>query len=270
MKDNIKENFVQLRPLFNKFILSACKCRKKLAHLSCFNNYIYMNQSGNINNQMTCQHCNLKYEFSYPYNGLVLRTFDYIDQFLNVSGTMATVGFLIAGAYWCAMSYGVLSILQIYGKDEGAAIVRNTSILVSATLLPCIPIILISSRFIRWEKTVEKCFPSCFQYKSSVYNKKSQHEVDERYDNNEEDELENCRLLKKFRLVVGGLALPSLAVAVDKLILRNLTGSDQSPSIVRTTMIGLAFVTVKGFAKMIYRQQKSMDEENKSIQDYKT
>lgn len=63
------ENFVQLKRLFNRIILSACKCRKKLAHESCFNKYIDLRQSGNVKIQLACQQCNLKYEFSYPYNG---------------------------------------------------------------------------------------------------------------------------------------------------------------------------------------------------------
>ncbi len=63
------QNFVQLRLLFNKIILSACKCRRKLAHQSCFNAYIDIRQNGNINIPVTCAQCNLKYEFFYPYNG---------------------------------------------------------------------------------------------------------------------------------------------------------------------------------------------------------
>lgn len=270
MKDNIKENFVQLRPLFNKVILSACKCPKKLAHLSCFNKYIDMKHSGNINTQIKCSQCNLEYEFFYPYNGIILQIFDFIDQFLNVTSTVATVGSLITAAYWSSLSYGLLTMLQIYGSDEGIDMIKNNNIIISATVLPSIPIVLILSRFIKWEKTIEKFFPSCFQYKTSFYYKKSQYEINNRFDDNDENELENSKILKKIRLVIGGLALPSLAVLFDKIIFNYLVGSNKSSSLIRTTMVGLTFVGVKGIAKMIYRQKKSWEEENKSIQDYKT
>ena len=61
-------NFIQLKLFMNKFVLSVCKCRKKLAHLNCFNNYIDQKQNGNINAEILCSKCNFKYEFEYPYN----------------------------------------------------------------------------------------------------------------------------------------------------------------------------------------------------------
>lgn len=60
---------MQLRILFDRFVLSICKCRPRLAHKQCFNNYIDSKQNGNVNILVTCIQCNLKYEFIYPYNG---------------------------------------------------------------------------------------------------------------------------------------------------------------------------------------------------------
>lgn len=39
--------------------------------------------------------------------------------------------------------------------------------------------------------------------------------------------------------------------------------------VLKNFQIGLVFVGVKGIAKMVYKQKKSWEEENKSIQDYK-
>lgn len=52
-----------------KIVMIVCKCRKKLAHLDCFNNYIDLKQKGNININIYCSQCSYKYEFDYPYNG---------------------------------------------------------------------------------------------------------------------------------------------------------------------------------------------------------
>lgn len=63
-----KQNLVKLIKLKENFILSICKCRKKLAHLTCFNGYIDRKQNGNISVDIYCVQCNYKYEFDYPYN----------------------------------------------------------------------------------------------------------------------------------------------------------------------------------------------------------
>lgn len=60
---------IRLVIINNKIVLTVCKCRKKLAHLNCFNNYIDLKQKGNINIDIYCSQCNYKYEFDYPYNG---------------------------------------------------------------------------------------------------------------------------------------------------------------------------------------------------------
>lgn len=65
----INSNYIELSVLFDQFVLSICKCRKKLAHKHCFNNYIDSKQNGNVNIQVACAQCNLKYDFIYPYNG---------------------------------------------------------------------------------------------------------------------------------------------------------------------------------------------------------
>jgi hypothetical protein len=61
-------NKIKLRLFKDKFVLSVCKCRKKLAHKNCFNNYIDLKQKGNVKIDITCSQCNYKYEFFYQYN----------------------------------------------------------------------------------------------------------------------------------------------------------------------------------------------------------
>ena len=63
------QNEIKLKAFTDRFVLAICKCRKKLAHMSCFNSYIDLKQSGNINIDIFCSQCNLRYSFYYPYNG---------------------------------------------------------------------------------------------------------------------------------------------------------------------------------------------------------
>lgn len=263
------ENFVQLKLLFNKIILSACKCRRKLAHESCFNKYIDVRQSGNVNIQIACPQCTLKYEFFYPYNGIILQIFDFIDQCLNVGSTLSAICALLISVYWCSLSYGFLTLLQIYGNEEGTTIIKTTSMLASATMFPLIPIVLVLSRFVPWERTVERLFPV---YKSNFDMEKDQlldSEQQISYGSEDDDE-ENSKFTSHLRLVMGGLALPTIAVVLEKVVFGSMGFTTSPASIVRISLIGLAFVGFKGFAKIFYSQKKMWEEANKSIQDYTT
>ena len=64
-------HYIKLEPFTNKYLLAICKCRKKLAHLSCFNSYIDLKQNGNTNIDIYCTQCNYKYIFDYPYNSKI-------------------------------------------------------------------------------------------------------------------------------------------------------------------------------------------------------
>lgn len=68
IKNQITQNRIRLIIINKKIVLTVCKCRKKLAHIDCFNNYIDLKQKGNINIDIFCSQCNFKYEFDYPYN----------------------------------------------------------------------------------------------------------------------------------------------------------------------------------------------------------
>ena len=81
--NKIQSNFIQLKLFMNKFVLSVCKCRKKLSHLNCFNNYIDMKQNGDVNIEILCSKCNFKYEFEYPYNSLYLSFFSTVKILIS-------------------------------------------------------------------------------------------------------------------------------------------------------------------------------------------
>ena len=67
-------NKMGLVVILNKFVLSICKCKKKLAHLDCFNNYVDIKQNGNINISIVCPQCGHEYNFIYPYNSMLINS----------------------------------------------------------------------------------------------------------------------------------------------------------------------------------------------------
>jgi hypothetical protein len=68
---NDRARTMRLIVLMNKFVLSVCKCKRKLAHLDCFNNYVDIKQNGNINIAIVCTQCHYEYDFDYPYNSKI-------------------------------------------------------------------------------------------------------------------------------------------------------------------------------------------------------
>jgi hypothetical protein len=75
LSDN--QNRIKLRLYKDKYVLSACKCRKKLAHKTCFNNYIDIKQNGNVKVDIFCSQCNYRYEFHYEYNSNYTPIFNF-------------------------------------------------------------------------------------------------------------------------------------------------------------------------------------------------
>jgi len=254
---------IQLRVLFDKFILSICKCRKKIAHEMCFNNYIDSKQNGNVNVLVTCAQCNLAYQFIYPYNGLLLKIFDSIDQFLNISSSSFALISLAVTAYWCSLSFGVITILQIKGIEKGLLMLQNSNIFMASIYLPLIPVALVSGRFLQWEKILQNLMPNFFkcQIKNPDY---KQNEADEDdYDEEDQDEKEDMKFLLRVRLVIGGLMLPSIVLTIDRLLCSKQT------NLMRTILIGLGFVAFKGVSKFLYKQKKLWQKENREIMNYK-
>lgn len=266
--NNFNQNeskFVQLKVLFDKIVLSICKCRKKLAHEECFNNYIDSIQSGNVNILISCAHCNLKYEFNYPYNGIFLKIFDLLDQFLNVSSTSFAYLGLALSTYWSSLSFGALTLLQINGVQKGLNILKSSNVFVSAILLPVIPIALVCGRFLHWESVLQYLIPSCFKFQTKLIDQKL-NDYQDNEDDDDDGEKEDMRFLSRIRLVVGGLLLPSTIVSIDRFTFGLIY--KQKSTLFRTLLIGIGFVGLKGFSKVLYNHKKIWQKENREIKNY--
>jgi hypothetical protein len=176
------------------------------------------------------------------FKGVVLKLFDLIDQFLDVSSTSVTLCGLFLSTYWCSLSFGAITILQTYGIKHGLNILKNSNLFITATFLPLLPFALIGGRFFNWDSILQNfmrkyllllfCFSQnfnvflkvhFFKYKS-VTNDQKYNDEDEDYNDNDNDddddddeEKEDLKFLNRIRLVVGGLLLPSTIWAIDKL-----------------------------------------------------
>lgn len=265
---------IKLKAFTDRFVLAICKCRKKLAHMSCFNSYIDLKQSGNINIDIFCSQCNLKYSFYYPYNGKILRFFDFIDQFYNYGSSMMTGLIFFSSAYWCSLSYGAFTFIQIYGYHDAIKLLKNMNLFVLSVSLPAIPVLLVTSRFFSWQKAVVKLFPNYFKLPNENTARKLQQHRNgggggaqrNRQVTDEEVDKNDAKILYNIRLVVGGLMLPTIASSLDYMFLSRL-GIFKSV-LLRTTIAGLAYTIIKGVSKLVYKQKLIWQQTNRDIRDY--
>lgn len=260
--DDNKINKIRLISIANKFILSICKCRKKLAHIDCFNNYIDTKQNGNINIDIYCSQCNFKYEFDYPFNCLSLKLFDFVDQVLYCSSSFMTICLCASSSYWCCLTYGVITVFQIYGYKNGFKLLNDSNSLFMFGLLPTIPIALVASRFVPISNLIDRLLPT---YSITELSRK----INENgYDQNseDEDEKEDEKFMSKIRLVVGGLLLPTVAISIDRLFLSRLNLINSA--LIRTAISGAIFVSVKNVLKTLCLRKKIWQQMNRDIKNY--
>ncbi|CAF0746702.1 unnamed protein product [Brachionus calyciflorus] len=257
-----KINKIRLISILNKFILSICKCKKKLAHIECFNNYIDAKQNGNIAIDIYCSQCNFKYEFDYPFNGLNLKFFDIFDQVLYCSSSIMTICLCVASSYWCCLTYGVITVLQINGYKEGFRILNTSSNFSMFGLLPTIPIALVAFRFIPVSGLIDKLLPTySITELSRKINENGYDQLPE-----DDDEKEDAKFMSKIRLVVGGLLLPTIAISVDKFFLSRLNLVNSV--LVRTTISGIIFIGAKNLVKTLSKRKKIWQQMNRDIRNY--
>ena len=97
----------------------------------------------------------------------------------------------------------------------------------------------------------------CVNYNSSIDREKYQLMIEneqQRNNNvdNEDESQENSRFVSHLRLVVGGLALPTIAVILERIIIYGMFDSTSPPSIVRTSLVKIDFNFFKVFNKYSY------------------
>ena len=263
---NNKEKTMRILVLMNKFVLSICKCKKKLAHLECFNNYVDVKQNGNINIAIVCPQCNFEYDFEYPYNNLFLKTFDFFDQLVDLSSSLMTISACLASTYWSSLSYSIITYIQMYGFEEGIRRLRGLDKLTLFAVLPSLPIALVSARFIPWHDYFINLFPKYFMHSQDHLNRKQNQLEDSEQSIDEYEIKTDDQFIVSIRRIVGGLFLPTIAISLDRLCLKKLGLCDSV--LVRTAIAGMAFIGVKGAVKFYLLHKRIGQQDNREIANY--
>ncbi|XP_026684204.1 E3 ubiquitin-protein ligase MARCH5-like [Diaphorina citri] len=133
----------------NALWVQPCLCRgtSKWVHQACLNRWIDEKQKGNAFTQVACPQCNTKYFIVYPYRGLLVSLLDTIDTAVYKLCPFVAAGVVLGSMYWCAVTYGAVTVMVVIGRENGLQVMREVDAIVLLLGLPAIPVVLILGKY---------------------------------------------------------------------------------------------------------------------------
>lgn len=246
--------------------VKPCNCRgtTKWVHQPCLQRWVDEKQKGNPLSKVSCPQCNTEYIIVFPHMGPLVICMDLMDSVVYKVCPFLAAGLLACSIYWSAMSYGALTVLQVFGFEEGMKVMRNAQVMVLVVGLPSIPLALIFGKTVRWEETVltflrryspkipvlKRLFPTL------IYNQQP-----EQRRNNPVPTLADT--ISATKVLCGALILPTVASVLGGVIFESIPSKVQ-----RTILGGITFLAVKGLLRIYHKQQKYIQKNERIILDY--
>ena len=97
------------------------------------------------------------------HSGHIVYIVELYDRFMYATSPFAAATLVIGSIYWSAVSYGAITVLQIFGQDEGKIVLEEADPLMLMVGLPSIPFMLIVGKLIRWEDQILKMWKNHHQ-----------------------------------------------------------------------------------------------------------
>ncbi|EDW27597.1 GL20188 [Drosophila persimilis] len=132
--------------------LHPCRCRgsNKWVHRGCLNRWIDEKQLHDPEMPMACTQCRTKYIIVTPPLNAFDAFLDQIDQLYETVCPSVMMGTLSAGLYFAAMTFGALTLIQVFGYRVSLTLLRDEPT-VLMIVLPTIPAVLLLLRNLRWD-----------------------------------------------------------------------------------------------------------------------
>jgi len=244
--------------------VSPCRCRgtAKWVHQECLQRWVDEKQQGSSGIKVACPQCNTEYIIVYPKQGPLVYTLDLIERILNRFCPFLAGGILVGSVYWTAVTYGAVTIMQILGHKEGLSVMEKADPLFLLIGLPTIPIVLILGRMIRWEEAVLK-FWRKHSAKLPLMHYFFPNDRTSYLPRLPTERNLNSNPASLTRLICGGLILPTIATIFGKFMFQRVHSNFQ-----RTLLGGIAFIVMKGIAKIYYKQSQYIREAHREILNY--
>ncbi|CAF3901638.1 unnamed protein product [Rotaria sp. Silwood2] len=255
---------------FSACWVSPCRCRgtAKWVHQECLQRWVDEKQQGSTGGSLFFCFVFENFPFLLFYSVKVacplVYTLDLIERILNRFCPFLAGGILVGSVYWTAVTYGAVTIMQILGHKEGLSVMEKADPLFLLIGLPTIPIVLILGRMIRWEEAVLK-FWRKHSSKLPLMNYLFPNEHTSYLPRVPTERNGNSNPASLTRLICGGLILPTIATIFGKFMFQRVHSNFQ-----RTLLGGIAFIVLKGTAKIYYKQSQYIREAHREILNYES
>ncbi|KAG0431211.1 hypothetical protein HPB47_022008 [Ixodes persulcatus] len=226
--------------------VQPCKCRgtTKWVHQGCLQRWIDEKQAGNSAAKVACPQCSSEYVVVLPSLGGPVYVLDLLDRTVHRACPFVAAGLLMGSVYWTAVTYGAVTVMQVLGHKQGLSVMEQADPLFLLVGLPSIPVVLVLARMVRWEDYLLRLW---WRHSAPL-----------------------AKLLvvpphdpvSATRLLCGALLLPTVASLLGRLFF-----SRQS-SLQRSLLGGLAFVALKGAAKIYLKRQQYLRQCRRTVLNF--
>lgn len=200
--------------------------------------------------------------------GVLVLVLDTIDSFIYKSCPFMAAGIVVGAVYWCAVTYGAITVMQVIGQKEGLAIMEQADPLILLIGLPAIPVALLLGKMIRWEdavlnfmrKNINKIpvirsIPP-FRFDIATQTSRTESTV-------ENDLPPVTSPVSATRVLCGALLMPTISTFFGKLLFDSVKSNFH-----RTVLGGLAFIAIKGCLRIYHKQKNYIRQCQRVILDY--
>ncbi|CAL1568077.1 unnamed protein product [Knipowitschia caucasica] len=220
--------------------VSPCRCKgcTKWIHQECLQRWLDEKQKGNVEGAVCCPQCGTEYLVAFPKMGALAYLLHHIDSALNRISPLAAVGVVMGTAYWSAVTYGAVTVMQVVGHKKGLCVMERADPLFLLMALPTIPVVLVLAKMIRWEDCLVRLWQRYIQH----FPPGSRVPVE---GTNSGDHISVSRTL------CGALLFPSVSSLTGKVLFPRVSANLQ-----RTILGGVAFTLIKGALKIYFKHQQ--------------
>ncbi|XP_072309666.1 E3 ubiquitin-protein ligase MARCHF5 [Eucyclogobius newberryi] len=237
--------------------VSPCRCKgcTKWIHQECLQRWLDEKQKGNVGAVVCCPQCSTEYQIVFPKMGALVYLLQQIDGALTRISPFAAVGVVMGTAYWSAVTYGAVTVMQVVGHKKGLCAMERADPLFLLMGLPTIPVVLVLSKMIRWEDYIVRLWQrySCNRNCPAG----SSHYIPPRVP---VDGTNSGDHISVSRTLCGALIFPSVASLMGQVLFHRVSSNLQ-----RTVLGGITFLLIKGALKIYFKQQQYIVQVNRYI-----
>ncbi|XP_030753155.1 E3 ubiquitin-protein ligase MARCH5-like [Sitophilus oryzae] len=249
--------------------VQPCNCRgtTKWVHQTCLQRWVDEKQKGGNMTKVSCPQCQTEYIIVFPNMGTLVLFLDTVDSFIYKGCPFMAAGIVVGAVYWCAVTYGAITVMQVIGQKEGLAIMEQADPLILLIGLPAIPVALLLGKMIRWEDALLSFLRKNLT-KIPIIRNFSPFGITAttniRPESNTENDLPPLTSpVSATRVLCGALLMPTISMFLGKCLFDSVKSNFH-----RTILGGLAFIAIKGCLKIYHKQQNYIRQCQRKILDY--